>query len=1092
MFLNPKLSAALLSVFMLGSSPAQSLQDPWEESYANLDATGPHVLACWKFDELPLSDASGHGAQLYLKAATPQPQGRFGGALTFRTKAGKGRYVALTQPSLARLSPVGAFSAEMWVRANEHIKSTENAYLMDKQGESMTDYRWSLMAADARGLRRMAVSLGFGAEVREFLSDPVLIAPDQWRHLAFTYDAAGRVNFFVDSESAGSAFQKDCGPLQAGALALSLGDGVKFSASFPGDIDEVRLCDGVRGFSPFSLALTGLRRVWQRHEQSTSWKVICTNLRPTPLVGAGMTYTVGGVTQSFILPDLEPGAKYETDFAPDTSLKPGSYQIEAIIHSGNLQVSQSKEFQIVPRLATNLPVIMQGAGVDDLPQLQTLACTHWVGFTNDDSPYLGPHGKDHHLDTLPWLDAGLAAGLRTIVALEPWRATLSKTAFHRMNREGTAHQPPDLNATTRAVVGLTTNCARRFMVNYRENKIWTGTWLNSSPLSQSQPGFSKEEKEAYLKFSTREIPPEVQRGGGVDWKTLPGFPADRVIPDDHPVLAYYRWFWSEGNGWKGVNEGWLAGLDRERGERLDIWSMQDPAVRQPSIGGTAGPMNYIADQTTDARDPMLTGLCLDQLLAMRQANAREQGVFGILPLSWDRQTVSPAGAEGTTESILMAELTSPVRRVTLSPAILKETLWTLLSRPVKGLVFTGWPALLPAAKGSGQDRSTHPHARTVFRDFADRILRPLGPMLARRQQTRSPIVMLESFTSQMFAGRGLYRDGSPRTLEVWQALQQAHIQADIVYEEMLAAGALDGRDILIMTECDVLPASLVEKVKEWQQGGGKIIADEHLCPALKADALLSEAPVQTPPASPPAAPVAASDTPAPAAPVTPPPAPASLPLPEKLAQICKDLGWLPRVTCDSPDVILHASSTGEATCLFVINNSREAGTYVGQHGLVKENGLPVTASLNLGSDSINVYDLTRSAFVLPKREDSGLTIPLKLGPAEGRVFLLSSAPLLELNLDLPATATCGNSVEARITMNTSGGRPMPAAIPVAVRIRDSDGAPAEWDGYHVVEDGVLTLNLDLAKNETPGTWEVHVRELASGIETVKWMKVQRE
>jgi hypothetical protein len=575
----------------------------------------------------------------------------------------------------------------------------------------------------------------------------------------------------------------------------------------------------------------------------------------------------------------------------------------------------------------------------------------------------------------------------------------------------------------------------------------------------------------------------------LDWKTLPGFPADRVIPDDHPILAYYRWFWSEGNGWKGVHEGWLAGLDRERGERLDIWSMQDPAVRQPSIGGTVGPMNYIADQTTDARDPMLTGLILDQLLAMRQANAREQGVFGILPLNWDRETVSPFGAEGTAESIMMAERSAPVRRITMSPAILKETLWMTLARPVKGLVCTGWPALVPASGGIGLDRSTHPHARTVFREFADLILRPLGPMLARRQQSRSPVAMLESFTSQMFAGRGIYRGGSPRSLEIWQALQRAHVQADLVYEEILAAGGLDGRQILIMTECDVLSASLVEKLKQWQQDGGKIIADEHLCPALKADALLSEAPVKTPPASHPEVTVPANGTPNPA-PVTPPSAPLSLP--ERLAQICKDLGWQPRVTCDNPDVILHASSTGEATCLFVINNSREAGTYVGQHGLVKENGLPVTASLNLGSDSINVYDLTRSAFVLPRREDNGLTIPLKLGPAEGRVFLLSSAPLLELNLDLPETATCGNVAEARITLNTSGGRPMPAAIPVAVRIRDADGAPAEWDGHHVVEDGVLTLRLDLAKNETPGTWEVQVRELASGIETVKWMKVRRE
>jgi hypothetical protein len=1095
MSLKVILSVTFLASLFSGVSPAQTLQDPWEESYANLDATGPHVLVCWKFDEMPLSDASGHGTQLYLKAATPQPEGRFGGALTFRTLAGKGRYVALTQPSIARLSPSGAFSAEMWVRANEHIQSTEHSYLMDKQGESLNDYRWTLMAADARGLRRMAVSLGFGTEVREFLSDPVLIAPGQWRHLAFTYDAAGSVSFFVDSESAGSAFQKDCGPVQAGAQPLCLGGGVKFSASFPGDIDEVRLCDGLRGFSPFSLVLTGQRRVWQRQEQSSSWRVICTNLRPTPLIGAGMTYTVGGATQSFILPDLEPGGKYETDFAPDTALKPGTYQIEASVHSGNLRISKSKEFQIVPRPSAHLPFIMQGAAVSDLPELQSLACTHWVGLTNEDSHYLGAKERDHHLDTLPWLDACLAAGLRTIVALEPWRATLPKTSFHRMNREGVAHQPPDLNVTSRGVLGLTANCSRRFMSNYRENKIWAGTWLNSAPLSQAQPGFSKDEQAAYLKFSSREIPLQVQRGGGVDWRTLPDFPADRVIPDDHPILSYYRWFWSEGSGWRAVQESWLQGLDRERGERQDVWSMMDPAVRQPSIGGTSSPMNDIADQTTDARDPMLTGLCLDQLLAMRQANAREQGVFGILPLSWERSSVAPPGAEGTAESILMAELSSPVQRVTLSPSILKETLWTMLSRPVKGLVCTGWPALRPVSESGSTDRSTHPHARTVFRDFADRILRPLGPMLARRQQSRTPVAMLESFTSQMFAGRGLYREGSPRTLAVWQALQRAHIQADILFEETLAAGGLDGRDILILSECDVLPAGLVEKIKEWQQGGGKIIADEHLCPALKADALLSEAPVQPSPASQPGAPAAsiATETADPA-PVTPPPAPApdTLPLPEKLTQLCKDLGWQPRITCDSPDVILHATRTGEATCLFVINNSREAGTYVGQHGLVMENGLPVSASLNLGSDSINVYDLTRSAFVLPKREDSGLTIPLKLGPAEGRIFLLSSAPLLELNLDLPQTATCGSTAEARITMATSGGRPMPAAIPVAIRIRDADGAPAEWDGYHVVEDGLLTLHLDLARNETPGTWEVHVRELASGIETVKWMKVQKE
>lgn len=68
---------------------------------------------------------------------------------------------------------------------------------------------------------------------------------------------------------------------------------------------------------------------------------------------------------------------------------------------------------------------------------------------------------------------------------------------------------------------------------------------------------------------------------------------------------------------------------------------------------------------------------------------------------------------------------------------------------------------------------------------------------------------------------------------------------------------------------------------------------------------------------------------------------------------------------------------------------------------------------------------------------------------------------------------------------------MPAAIPVAVRIRDAEGAPAEWDGCHVVDNGELVLRLQLARDEAPGDWEVHVRELASGMEAVKWMKVRQ-
>jgi hypothetical protein len=455
------------------------------------------------------------------------------------------------------------------------------------------------------------------------------------------------------------------------------------------------------------------------------------------------------------------------------------------------------------------------------------------------------------------------------------------------------------------------------------------------------------------------------------------------------------------------------------------------------------------------------------------------GVFGILPLSWERGQVAPLGAEGTAEAILEQDRVSPMQRITMAPAILKENLWMTLARPLKGLVITDWFALRAAKE---QERSafstTHPQSYAALRDVANRLLVPLGPMLARRQPWRSPVAMLESFTSQVMAGRGVYRGGSSSTLEVWQALEHAHVQADIVYEESLVQSGLDGRQILIMPDCDVLPTSVVEKIRKWQEVGGKVVADAHLCPALKADASWAKQVAPTPA-------VVTTSTVQPAQP--PPP----VPLPEKIIQVCKDLGWQSRFSCDNPEVILHASQTGEAICLFVMNESREPGTYVGQHGLVREAGKPLIASLNLGQDKVNVYDLTHATFLLPKREDNGLVIPLKLGPSEGRVLLLSPSPLQEMQIDVPETATCGNVAEVRVMLTTSGGKPMPAAIPVAVSIRDADGEPAEFDGYHVVDNGELVLRLDLARNETPGTWEVHVRELASGIEAVKWMRVAR-
>ena len=1056
----------------LSAQGALPLQDPWEESYANLDATGPHVLGCWKFDELPLADASGHGAQLVVNRENLAPEGRFGGGL----KCAAAARVAVP---MQRHSPQGAFSAEMWAKLSGNAPKPQTACLLDKQSTRMEDFCWNLLPPNERGLRQMVVRLGFGAFVKEFVSEPVHLPMDEWRHLAFTYDGAGKVAFYAGSQLMGEVFAERCGAVQPGGQSLSLGNNLSGTAGFPGIIDEVRLCDGVRGFAAFALEINSSSQVWERMERPLPMKITCTNLRTQALSAANMTFITDGAAQTFIFPDLAPGASNVNEFGADTSLKPGTYTLEVVMGKGNSRVSRRQEYQIVGRRRQMLTVVMVGADQSDLPLLQPLACTHWNGISMDDAPYLGTATKTRPLLVRPKLEAGLKSGLRAVAALNHDPIMLSR-GLRKVGRDGKEYSPPQVNAAPPDAANLVAACGNMFTLYYRNCGIWSGTMLGSSSLSQAQPGFSKLEADAYRKFSGHEIPAEVQ-GDALDWHKLPGFPQNRMIPDDHPILQYYRWYWSEGNGWKSVNEAWNRAYERRKQDRSDTWIMHHPSVRQPSMAGAFSAVVNIGDQSMDSRDPLMAGLCMDQQFAMSAAHGHDMGVFGILPLSWERGLVAPLGAEGTVEAILEQDRVSPIMRISMAPAILKENLWMMLARPMKGLVLTDWFALRSA---QDQQRSafgtTHSQSYAALRDVASHLLIPLGPMLARRQPWRSPVAMLESFTSQVMAGRGLYRGGSSNTLEVWQALEHAHVQADIVYEESLVQSGLDGRQILIMPDCDVLPTSVVEKIKKWQEMGGKVVADAHLCPALKADASWAEPVVASAPAtSSPVADASASASPHP------------LSLPERITQVCKALGWQSRVSCDNPDVILHSSQTGEAICLFVMNDCRESGSYVGQHGLVREAGVPLTANLNLGQDKVNVYDLTHATFLLPKREDSGLVIPLKLGPSEGRVLLLSPSPLQEMQMEVPETATCGNVAEVRVTLTTSGGRAMPAAIPVAVRIRDADGAPAEFDGYHVVDNGELVLRLDIARNETPGTWEVHVRELASGREAVKWMRVSR-
>jgi hypothetical protein len=322
----------------------------------------------------------------------------------------------------------------------------------------------------------------------------------------------------------------------------------------------------------------------------------------------------------------------------------------------------------------------------------------------------------------------------------------------------------------------------------------------------------------------------------------------------------------------------------------------------------------------------------------------------------------------------------------------------------------------------------------------------------------------------MFARRGGYGSNMSWTTDVWLALQHAHVQCDVLFEETLIKSGLSGRRFLVMPECDVLTKSVVEKIAAWQKKGGKIIADEFLCPGLKADLVLPSFKR-----------VKKADT----------DKAKVIELAQSIIPQLSNIGLVSKISCDNPDLIVRTRRYGDAIYVFVINDKREYGNYVGQHGLVMENGAPASGTITLSTDAANIYDLNRSSLVLPALGEGKASWKVELGPCDGRLFMVVPRPVMQLKADVPEAAKAGNAITIALEVTDTKSSPLSAVIPVQVQVRDANGRAAEGSGFYGAKDGKLTVKLDIATNDDPGSWQIDIRELASRMEVTKFVRVEK-
>ena len=726
----------------------------------------------------------------------------------------------------------------------------------------------------------------------------------------------------------------------------------------------------------------------------------------------------------------------------DTRLIPGRYQLRW--RSG--KDSGILDFTIGPEYFNGFPVCIWGDGFASHRLYQSHGFTHAIRHRST-RYLLGTETKFYDSDRKE-LDESLADGFiqgdTFDIGNARWGFSAElKKKYPRISRFG-SRLHGNINVLDPEARHALENAALYLAKHPGAHPAYGIAVINSEVRDSTMPSFSRYDREAYRRYSGTDIPPLVNDKYAPYYTEIPGFPVSRIVPDDHPLLKYYVWFWKRGDGWNAMNSR-IAQIFRLKLKHPFI-SVFDPAVRCPPVWGNGGDVDVLEHWTYANPDPIRVVTTIDELRAM--AAEKKQKVYGMGQLFVYREQVAPLAGEKEYPADRFSAIRNE-RYITVPPDMLQEMVWAMLFRQIHGMMFHGGNSIF-RLPGKSKYALSLPGTETRFADLMIRRIKPLAPLAAALPDRPPQIAVFQSVASAVFAGRGSQGNESwPYVL--YRILQYGGYDPQMIFEEQLLRDGWGEIKVLLLPHCDVLTASALKKLQDFQQAGGILVADEFLMPELMPDLRLSSRDLMD----------GKSDWELTAAEKNIVPASGSREeLSRKLAlqsagrRLTGKLEKFvrPLSSSDDPDLITSSRSGGSGDYLFAVNDKRGSGDYLGIYGRVLDKGLPNSGKIWLHRTSAAVYDCLTGEEVPVPLSEGKTVIPVRFATNDGKVFLLLDEKLGKLEISAPSAAAPGKDFAFRIRVLSVSGKPCRTIIPFRLSVSYADGKKADIQEYAVTNE----------------------------------------